>query len=104
MTRGCWGVLGLLLLVPVVLLAGCAAWEAYRGAGSAESYVTDVPPAFRDTDPALRHWYTAALFQSLRNAVTLGFRVGPGRPGSTPGTGVMALSPSGGAKDRCPPA
>ena len=33
MTKRWWGILGLWLLVPVVLLAGCAAGGAYRGAG-----------------------------------------------------------------------
>jgi hypothetical protein len=62
MTRGCWGVLGLLLLVPVVLLAGCAAGGAYRGAGSADAYISPVSPALQGTDPALREWYTAPYF------------------------------------------
>jgi hypothetical protein len=61
MTRRCWGVLGLLLLV-VVLLAGCAAGGTYRGAESADAYSSPVPPAFRGTDPALRQWYTAPYF------------------------------------------
>ena len=63
MTKRCWGVLlGLWLLVVVALLTGCAAGGGYRGAASADSYVSDVPPAFRATDPALRQWYTAPYF------------------------------------------
>ncbi len=62
MTRRCWRVVGLWLLVPVVLLAGCAAGEAYRGAASADAGISDVPPAFRNTDPALRQWYSAPYF------------------------------------------
>jgi len=62
MTRRCWGVLGLLLLVAVALLAGCAAPGAYRSAASADAYISPVPPAFRATDPALRQWYTAPYF------------------------------------------
>ena len=61
MTRRCWGVLGLWLLV-VVLLAGCAAGGAYRGAASADAYISPLPPAFQGTDPALRQWYTAPYF------------------------------------------
>jgi len=62
MTRRCWGLLGLWLLVPVVFLAGCAAGGAYRGAASADAYVNNVPPALRDTDPALRQWYSPPYF------------------------------------------
>ena len=62
MTKRCLGVLGLLLLVPVVLLAGCAAGGAYRGAGSADAYISPVPPALYGTDPTLREWYTAPYF------------------------------------------
>jgi hypothetical protein len=61
MTRRCWGVLGLWLLVPVVLLAGCAP-GAYRGAESTDAYISPVPPAFHGIDPALRQWYTAPYF------------------------------------------
>ena len=62
MTRKCWRVLGRLLLVPVVLLAGCAAGGAYQGAGSAGASTGDVAPVFRNIDPALRHWYEAPYF------------------------------------------
>jgi hypothetical protein len=61
MTRRWKGVAGLLLLVPVVLLAGCAAGGAYQGAATGASS-NDVPPAFRNVDPALRHWYEAPYF------------------------------------------
>jgi hypothetical protein len=57
MTRRCWGVVGLLLVV--ALLAGCAPETAYRGAATDASYITDVPPSFYGNDPALRHWFTA---------------------------------------------
>jgi hypothetical protein len=59
MARRCWGVLGLLLVVPVALLAGCAPERAYRGAAADESSISDVPPSFYGNDPALRHWFTA---------------------------------------------
>ena len=62
MTRRWQKVGGLLLLVPVVLLAGCAAAGAYRGAASADTSVNTVPPSFYGNDPALRHWYTAPYF------------------------------------------
>ncbi len=62
MTKRCLGVLGLLLLMPVVLPAGCAAGGAYRGAGSADAYISPLPPALQGTDPALRDWYTAPYF------------------------------------------
>jgi hypothetical protein len=55
----CWGVMGLLLVVPVILLGGCAAGGAYQGAGSEGSYLTDVPPSFYGDDPMLSQWYTA---------------------------------------------
>ena len=58
MTRRWQKVGGLLLLVPVVLLAG----GAYRGAASADTSVNTVPPSFYGNDPALRHWYTAPYF------------------------------------------
>jgi hypothetical protein len=54
--RGVWE-----LLVPVVLLAGCAP-GAYRGAASADAYNSDVPPALRGTDPTLRQWYSPPYF------------------------------------------
>jgi hypothetical protein len=62
MTKRWWGVTGLWLLVPVMLLAGCAAGGTYRGAASADAKISDVPPALSGTDPALRHWYTAPYF------------------------------------------
>jgi hypothetical protein len=62
MTRRYWGILGLLLLVPVALLAGCAAGKTYRGAESDFSYIYTVPPSFYGNDPALRQWYTAPYF------------------------------------------
>ena len=49
-------------MVPVVLLAGCAAGGAYRGAASNDTSVNTVPPSFYGNDPALRHWYTAPYF------------------------------------------
>ncbi len=52
---------GLWLLVAVALLSGCADGGAYRG-GSADTNVSPLPPAFRNTDPALRQWYTAPYF------------------------------------------
>ena len=62
MTKRYLGVIGLLLLVPVVLLAGCIAEGAYRGAGSADAYISPLPPALQGTDPALGQWYTAPYF------------------------------------------
>jgi hypothetical protein len=56
-----WGVLGLWLLLPVALLAGCAE-GTYRGATSAGAYNNYVSPALSGTDPALREWYTAPYF------------------------------------------
>jgi hypothetical protein len=50
---------GLLLLVPVALLAGCAGVGNGRGAVADEPYITDVPASFYDNDPALRQWFTA---------------------------------------------
>ena len=62
MMRRCWRVVGLWLLVPVVLLAGCAAEGTYRGASSAGTYRNDLPPALQGTDPALRDWYSRDHF------------------------------------------
>jgi hypothetical protein len=57
-----WGVAGLWLLVPVMLLAGCTAGETYGGGASTRTGNRVISPAFSDTDPALRHWYTAPYF------------------------------------------
>lgn len=62
MTKRGWGVLGLVLLVLAALLAGCASGEAYRGASSAGTYRSELPPALRGTDPALRDWYSPNYF------------------------------------------
>jgi hypothetical protein len=62
MAKRCRGILGLLLLMPVMLLAGCTAGETYRGTGSGNTYIAPLPPALQGTDPALRHWYTAPYF------------------------------------------
>ncbi len=46
-------------LALLVLDAGCAP-EGYRqGPSERSSYLSDVPPSFYGSDPALRHWYTA---------------------------------------------
>jgi hypothetical protein len=62
MTKRWRGRLGLLLLVPVVLLAGCAAGEGYRVEASAPAYKSDISPPLSGTDPALRQWYSAPYF------------------------------------------
>ena len=62
MTMRWWGVAGLLLLVPLMVLAGCTAGETYRGGGSAPAYHRDIPPSLSDTDPALRQWYSPPYF------------------------------------------
>jgi hypothetical protein len=62
MTEKCWGVLGLWLLVTVVVLSGCAAGGVRRSAGSADAYISPLPPALQGTDPALRQWYTPPYF------------------------------------------
>jgi hypothetical protein len=62
MTQRWWGILGLLILVPAMLLSGCTAGEAYRGAASPEAHTPYTSPALSDTDPALRQWYTAPYF------------------------------------------
>jgi len=59
MKRRWWGVSGLLLLLPVALLAGCAAGGAYPGVAPDVASLTDVPSSFYGNDPALRQWYTA---------------------------------------------
>ena len=62
MMRRYWRGVGLWLLVPVVLLAGCAAEGTYRGAGSADTNPNIIPPALRNTDPALHQWYDRTYF------------------------------------------
>jgi hypothetical protein len=59
MKKRWWVVSGLLLLLPLALLAGCTAGGAYQGSGSADAYSS---PVFQGTDPALRQWYTAPYF------------------------------------------
>lgn len=61
MKRG-GGVLGLWLLVTAALLMGCADGGAYRSPGYSDAYLNPLPPALQNTDPALRHWYTAPYF------------------------------------------
>jgi hypothetical protein len=53
---------GLWLLVAVALLSGCADGGVYYRNGPADAYVSPLPPAFRNTDPALRQWYTVPYF------------------------------------------
>jgi hypothetical protein len=62
MTKRWWGVAGLSLLVPVMLLAGCTGGEGYRGGAAAPDYRRDIPRPLSDTAPALRQWYTAPYF------------------------------------------
>jgi hypothetical protein len=62
MTKRWWGVAGLLLVVPVMFLAGCTAGEGYRGEVSTPAYNREIPRALYETDPALRQWYTAPYF------------------------------------------
>ena len=62
MTRRYWKVVGLWLLVPVLLLAGCAAGGGYPGAPSAGAGISDIPPALRHTDPSLSQWYSPPYF------------------------------------------
>lgn len=62
MTRCCLRGVGLWLLVPVLLLAGCAAGETYRGAASEDTNLRSIKPALRDTDPSLSQWYSAPYF------------------------------------------
>lgn len=50
-----WGLLGLLLLG---LGEGCTAGVAYQKNSEYVPYISDVPPAFYNNDPALRYWYT----------------------------------------------
>ena len=61
-TKRCRRILGLWLLVPVMLLAGCTAGEGYRSEAYAPAHNRDIPPTLSDTDPALRQWYTAPYF------------------------------------------
>jgi len=61
-TKGWWRVAGLLLLVPVILLAGCAAGGTSPGAGSGDASSSYVSPSLSGTAPALKQWYTAPYF------------------------------------------
>jgi hypothetical protein len=57
-----WRVRGLWLLVAVAFLAGCAAGGPYQGAGSVDTSVRNIPPAFYNVDPGMRVWYSAPYF------------------------------------------
>ncbi len=61
MTTKAWRAIVLLSLLLALLLAGCAA-ESYRGPSSTGAYRGELPPALRDTDPALRDWYSRDYF------------------------------------------
>jgi hypothetical protein len=62
MTKRWWRGVGLLLLASMVLLEGCASGGAYRETGYAGTFTNQVPGALRDTDPALKQWYSAPYF------------------------------------------
>jgi hypothetical protein len=62
MSRRGWKRTGLWLLVPVVLLAGCAAGEGYRDTSSTGAAIKDIPAALRDTSPSLYQWYSPPYF------------------------------------------
>lgn len=53
---------GLLLLVPVLLLAGCAATGTYQGPPYSNPSLNMVPPSFYGNDPTMSYWYTAPYF------------------------------------------
>jgi hypothetical protein len=52
------GILGLLLLVPLVLLAGCAA-GSYQAPESEYSSTSDVPPSYYNYNPQYQQWFSA---------------------------------------------
>lgn len=62
-----WGILGLLLLVSVVFLVGCATESSYQGSETRYyrayepeySSPGEVPPYYYDNNPEYEHWFTA---------------------------------------------
>jgi hypothetical protein len=53
------GILGLLLLVPLVLLAGCAAGSSYQAPESEYPSTSDVSPSYYNYNPQYQQWFTA---------------------------------------------
>jgi hypothetical protein len=58
MTPRWWRWLGLLVLVPVVLVAGCASEGGYQGATYNESSLNNIPPSWYGDNPQLEQWYS----------------------------------------------
>jgi hypothetical protein len=59
-----WGILGLLFLLMLVPLAGCATGPGYQGSEAGyyrapESEYPAVPPSYYDYNPQYEHWFTA---------------------------------------------
>ena len=52
------GLMGLLMVVLGVFLAGCPAGGGYQKDSEYVPYISDVPATFYDNDSTLRHWYT----------------------------------------------
>lgn len=54
-----WAILGLLLLVPVLLLAGCATEQRYQGPQTEYPSTSPVPPSYYDYNPQYEQWFSA---------------------------------------------
>jgi hypothetical protein len=61
MTTPWWRTLGLLLLLPVLLLAGCT--PAYQGTPSEETYPGTISPSWYGDNPQMEQWYTAPYWR-----------------------------------------
>jgi hypothetical protein len=53
------GILSLLLLVPLVLLAGCAAERSYQGHEPEYSSTSEIPPSWYNYNPQYEQWFSA---------------------------------------------
>jgi hypothetical protein len=54
-----WTILGLLLLVPVLLLAGCATESSYQAPETEYPSTSQVPPNYYHYNPQYEQWFTA---------------------------------------------
>lgn len=52
------GILGLLLLVPLLLLAGCATGSSYQVPETEYPSTSLVPPSYYDYNPQYEQWFT----------------------------------------------
>jgi hypothetical protein len=54
-----WTTLGLLILLSVVFLAGCATGTSYQSPETEYSSTSSVPSSYYNYNPQYQHWFTA---------------------------------------------